>query len=445
MAPDRTRRLEPFLAESDDRRRWHRNVAQGSRATADVYVRRLAAFCRMMKTSPEVLARMGDKPLRDLVMDFVDLESKAKHAGSYIHSTVKAVNSWRRHGGRAVVTGVNIRGRESTPTLVDEVAPSPAQVRAVLARAPLRTRVASALMAYSGVRPEVIGSYLGDDGLTLGDFPELDLSGEEPRFRKNPALVVVRDSISKAGHAYLTFAAAPACRAIEDYLKLRIAEGEKLSRSSDLVSSGRGRRPFLRTMNVSEGIRGTFRSLGMKDRPYVLRVYFETRLGIAEGQGKVAHRFVVHWGGHTGDITARYSLNKNRLPSDLVEEMREAYRRSEPILTGDTPSEGDVRREVARVLLGSLGYSEEELKGVDLADVEQVRVLTQRKVSPPPKKQALIGVDELPSYLDRGWTFVGNVGQDRVLLSPPVEAAAGPTSPPLPPARATEGSPAHPR
>ncbi|MGI0130973.1 MAG: hypothetical protein ACREEC_12630, partial [Thermoplasmata archaeon] len=181
------------------------------------------------------------------------------------------------------------------------------------------------------------------------------------------------------------------------------------------------------------------------DRPYVLRVFFETRLGIAEGQGKVAHRFVVHWGGHTGDITARYSLNKNRLPADVVEEMREAYRRCEPILTGDVASEGDVRREVARVLLGSLGYSEKELEGVDLTDVEQVRALTQRRVSPPAKKQALVTIDELPGYLDQGWTFVGNVGQDRVLLNPPAVGAGAPTSPPSPPGPEGAGGPAPPR
>jgi hypothetical protein len=432
MGPNSIPRLEPFIAESDDRRRWHRNVAQGSRATADVYVRRLAAFCRLMKVTPEALARMGDKPLRDLVMDFVEVEARAKHAGSYIHSTVKAVNSWRKHNGRLAVIGVNIKGRESTPTLVDEVAPSPLQVRAVLARAPLRDRVTCALMAYSGVRPEVVGNYLGDDGLTLGDLPELDFSGTEPKFRKVPSVVIVRESISKAGHTYLTFAPAPTCRAIEDYLKIRIAQGEKLTRASDLVSAGRSRRPFLRSMNVSGTVRAAFRSLDMKDRPYVLRVYFETRLGVAEGQAKVVHRFVVHWGGHTGDITARYSLNKNRLPTDLIEEMREAYRRCEPILTGDAPAEGDVRREVARVLLGSLGYSEKDLEGVDLTNLEQVRTLTQRRVAPPLKKQALVSVEELPEYLDAGWTFVGNVGPDRVLLSSPA-AGGGPASPPMPP------------
>ncbi|HUZ79742.1 MAG TPA: hypothetical protein VMV28_03890, partial [Thermoplasmata archaeon] len=432
MAPDRTPRLEPFLAEGEDRRRWHRNVAQGSRATADVYARRLAAFCRAMKTSPEALAKLGDKALRDVVLDFVEAESKAKHAGSYIHSTVKAVNSWRKHAGRPSVRGVNVRGRDSTPTLVDEVAPTPEQVRAVLARAPVRNRVICALMAYSGVRPEVVGDYLGEDGLTLGDLPELELTGDRPRFKKTPALVIVREGISKARHTYVTFAPSVTCRAIEDYLRYRLARGEKLTRATDLVSPGRGANRFLRAINVGDGVRAAFRALGMQDRPYVLRVYFETRLGVAEGQAKVVHRFVVHWGGHKGDITARYSLNKNRLPGDLIEEMREAFRRCEPTLTGDAPSEGDVRREVSRTLLGALGYSDKELEAVDLANLAQVRELTLKRVSPPAKKQALVSVEELPGYLDAGWTFVGNVGQDRVLLSPPA-GAGGPTSPPSPP------------
>ena len=80
-----------------------------------------------MKVTPETLARMGDKPLSDLVMDFVRRceVPEPKRAGSYIHSTVKAVNSWRKHTDVSPWTGVNIKGRESTPTLVHEIAPSP--------------------------------------------------------------------------------------------------------------------------------------------------------------------------------------------------------------------------------------------------------------------------------------------------------------------------------
>ena len=444
MPPDRTPRLAPFLEGPPDRRRWYADVAQGSRAAADVYARRLAAFCRRMKIEPEALVAMDDKPFRDLVLDFVSVEAGLLRAGSYIHSTVKAVNSWRKHHGRPSVSGVNIRGRDAAPTLTEEVAPSPGQVRAVLARAPLRNRVVCALMAYSGVRPEVIGNYLGDDGLTLGDLPELDLTSDEPRFRKVPTVVIVREAISKAGHTYVTFAPQATCRAIEDYLKVRKAQGEKLTRSTDLVSPGRGDNHFLRTINVGDAVRAAFHPIGIENRPYVLRVYFETRLGIAEGQGRVPHRFVVHWGGHVGDITARYSLNKNRLPSDLVEEMREAYRRCEPTLTGESPSEGDVRREVAKVLLESLGYSEKDLAGVDLADVDQVRSLTRKRIAPSPKRQALVAIDQLPGFLEEGWTFVGNVGQDQVLLNPP-EGGAEPTSRPSPPALTAGGSPVPPR
>ena len=46
---------------------------------------------------------MDDKPFRDLVLDFVSVESGLRRAGSYIHSTVKAVNSWRKHHGRPIV------------------------------------------------------------------------------------------------------------------------------------------------------------------------------------------------------------------------------------------------------------------------------------------------------------------------------------------------------
>ena len=103
-----------------------------------------------------------------------------------------------------------------------------------------------------------------------------------------------------------------------------------------------------------------------------------------------------------------------------------------------------MRREMARMLLGSLGYSDKELEGVDLTNLAQVRELTLKRVSPPAKKQALVTVEELPAYLDAGWTFAGNVGQDRVLLSPPA-GAGGPTSPPSPPGPPSGGDPARPR
>ena len=55
-APNHVRLLEdPTL------RRWHANVAQGSAITADVYLRRLGAFCIQTGTTPTKLLDM--KPM----------------------------------------------------------------------------------------------------------------------------------------------------------------------------------------------------------------------------------------------------------------------------------------------------------------------------------------------------------------------------------------------
>jgi hypothetical protein len=55
-------------------RRWYENVRRGSEATAEVYLRRLGAFCEAHGLTPRRLAAMGEKRLHDLLMDFVSRE-----------------------------------------------------------------------------------------------------------------------------------------------------------------------------------------------------------------------------------------------------------------------------------------------------------------------------------------------------------------------------------
>ncbi len=64
-------------------------------------------------------------------------------------------------------------------------------------------------------------------------------------------------------------------------------------------------------------------------RPYVLRAYFDTQLLIAESRGRIAHDFRVFLMGHRGSMEARYTTNKGVLPDVLLDEMREAFGRSE--------------------------------------------------------------------------------------------------------------------
>lgn len=58
-----------------------------------------------------------------------------------------------------------------------------------------RGRVAIALMAFSGLRPESLGNYDGTDGIKLVDLKELNLDTLE--FEKSPSIMIVRSSLSK--------------------------------------------------------------------------------------------------------------------------------------------------------------------------------------------------------------------------------------------------------
>ncbi len=406
--------IREFLAPSKIRA-WYENVGRGSRITADVYARSLRLFCHQTETTPDSLLHQTEARLHILLLDFVSNEEKRGQAGSSTATHLKAVKSWLGFHGIRVNRPIKVRHVQETPTLADERTPTPEELRRIFLAATPRNRLSCALMAFSGVRPEVLGNYLGDDGLRVKDLPELKIEGTTVRFEQTPAMVVVRPNLSKAGHRYFTFLGEEGCGYLTECLRRRAEEGEVLGPETDLIhpeaahSTRRGANAFIRTTKVSDGMRVAIRRAGFFWRPYVLRAYFDTQLLLSESKGKVAHDYRVFWMGHKGSMEARYTTHKGRLPPSLVDDMREAYQRCEKFLTGSAPSERDVRREVAQVLLESLGYSEKELEGVDLTSVEQVRALTQRRVAPPPKKQTLVSVDELPGYLDAGWTFVGNV------------------------------------
>jgi integrase len=431
------------LLADPDIRRWFDNLARGSEATGDVWLRRLRAFCVQTKTTPRDLVRLKPRPLRDLFMDFISSEERRGSSGPYIAHSVAVAKSWLRFNDVTVPSGLKIRGADKVR---EETALSPEQVRAILNVATPRERVAIALMSQAGVRPEVLGDYKGMDGMRLRDFPELILNESGIKFEKTPALIVVRPELSKARHKYLTWIGAEAANLLVDYLESRRRTGERLAPDSSLLRAEHSQKPFIRTLKIGEAIRHAFRAAGFEGiRPYVLRTTFATRMLECENAGKVTHAYWTFWFGHKGEMSAVYTTNRGKLASSTIEQMRESYRRCEPALTGSTPNEAEVRREVSKIILESLGYSKADIDSVDLGNVDQVRALTQKRMAPSPGKQALVSVDELPGYLEDGWTFVGNVGQDRILLSPPVGEAGGATNRPSPQARPSEGNPALPR
>jgi hypothetical protein len=76
----------------------------------------------------------------------------------------------------------------------------------------LRAKAAAALIAFSGLRPESLGEAEGEDELMIQDIPEMviDHSGAV-KFSRTPPLLIVRPSLSKAGHQYFSFLLAEGC------------------------------------------------------------------------------------------------------------------------------------------------------------------------------------------------------------------------------------------
>jgi integrase len=401
--------------------RWWQNLSQGSRVTADVRLRSLALFCRLTKTVPATLPRLPPKRLRDLLLDFVQAEQKLGKAGSSTATHLKAVKSWLAHNGVKVDLPIKVRGAQMAPTLVNERVPTQDELRAILKEATPRNRVECALMAFSGVRPQVIGDYLGNDGLRLRDLPDLRVGKEQVSFVRMPALVMVRPELSKARHGYITLLGEEGCGYVREYLTERLRAGENLGPETDLVHARNVEKPFIRSLNVSDAVRSSFLAAGFNgQRPYVLRSFFASQLLVAESQGKVAHSYTEFWLGHQGDITQRhYTLGRPQLTPALLEDMREAYHRCEPLLSSypqlsQVPTQG----EVLKTILEVMGYTGEELKGVDptTLSIPEVRELLQKKLGAESPSERVVELGELPTYLGQGWRFVSALGAERVVV-----------------------------
>ena len=417
----------PLLA-NEDVRRWHANLAQGSRASADINLRRLDAFCKWAKVSPGDLVLMNEKALHEKFLDFVGAEEKRGVAGSYIGRTLIATRSWLAHNGVKLSRPVKIRGLRDSPTLRDEQVPTQEDLRKVILAGTPRIRTACALVAFAGVRPEVLGNYQGDDGLVLSDLSELKIGKDSIEFTSVPTAVRVRPGLSKNSNGYLTFLSSEGCEYVKQYLEERLRSGEKLAPDTDLIHPDRAGKRFIRTINIGDAIRTAIRGAGFRWRPYNLRHYFDTQLLMAESKGKVPHDFRVYWMGHVGSIDARYTTNKRQVPKEFLEEMRAAYKRCESFLsTNGSRSLEERDLTTRRVVLRMHGYTEEELAKIDIATktddelialAEAKRIANQRAASAPPPRsgQRVASMVEAERLISEGWEFVAPLGTERVIL-----------------------------
>ena len=414
------------LLEDEDISRWYGNVARGSRVTAGVYLRRLGNFCGRFHVTPSGLASMGEDELYNLMLDAITI-LEGDYSGSYILSIVKAIKSWLAHNNIEIKRKLRIRGSQDTPSLRDERVPTNAELRKIFLSGDKKTRTASVLVAHTGVRIKTIGNYQGDDGLRVRDFPEMKIESGTVEFNAIPTLVVVRRDLSKARHQYLTFLGEEGCDYLKDYLETRMREGEELTKESAIITPKRRMKPFIRATNVGDVIRSAIRKAGYDWRPYVLRSYFDTQLMLAESKGLVLRDYRGFWMGHKGDIENRYTTNKGRLPETVIENMRDAYRRSQEYLQTirrDKTSDERLKESFRKQLLLVAGFTADEVEEMDpsMSDEafqEMVRKKLLGAMANNGANQRVIDVKEIERFLSGGWDFVATLPDDRIVVRLP--------------------------
>lgn len=433
-----------ILLKDPDLARWHTNLSRGSLVTADVYVRRLGLFCEQNGLTPRELVALGRKnrkQLEDLIEDHITkMESESKSPG-YVEGVLKSVKSWLIHNEIELKRRIKISNRGATPTIENERVPEKEELKALLMYGDERASAIICLIAQSGLRLEVLGNSKGNDGLTIRDLPELSVDNDRVEFTRVPTMIIVRPSLSKVNHRYFTFLPKEGCDHLVAYLNKRLSDGDKLAPEAAVIANKRGYRnveklesQFMTTRNVSRIIRDTMRPR-FKWRPYVLRAYFSTQMLLAESHGKVSHPYRVFFMGHKGDIEARYSTNKGRLPENLIEDMRRAFDASTEYLETTLRSEGNKKEmllEMWRQQAKMYGIDpmkvkiekERELgKGLSLDEEQELLTTEIKKLTMPqlnnngkPYRSKIIGEKELVPYVEDGWEIMRELSNGKFLI-----------------------------
>lgn len=354
-AKTKTSKKERLLSNPNVKR-WYDNTARSSINTAETRLRKLGIFCALHDMTPMELADLGMKDIRivsDLLQDHITQMEEQGKAPQYIKGMMTSVKAWLRHFDVEVKRKMKIANSDSAPTLENERVPDGAEISEILSRCDLRTGASISLIAKSGLRPEVLGNYDGTDGLMMKDLPDIVIVQGTVRCLQTPVKILVRKTLSKTRHQYFTLLTNSGTKRLLAYLNDRMSRGEMLGADSPVIApdyiyktyrgKNRGKK-FLPTQRLLAKIRKALRPRFLW-RPYVFRAFFDTQLLIAESRGKIAHDFRVFFMGHKGGIEGKYTTNKGVLPEVLVNEMKEAFKRSEEFLDLELKEEDPVLKQ----------------------------------------------------------------------------------------------------
>jgi len=413
---------------------WYTNLKNRKMNTAKTYLPRLFWFFKWLllekNTTHKQFLKMSHQKRASLLMKYRDHRQKVdKVRGSTIATDIKPVKNWAEHMDRPIKKKINVSGAyRRSPKIEDERIPDKNELRCIFNSGTKRARIICGLIAESGVRLEVFGTELEEEGnppydwwddeqkkwragLVLKDFVDLKIYEDRVEFTQKPCMLKIREQISKNGKPYITFVSEEVCDFIESWLNELIVKGRKLDEYSSLLPSTKsgklGIRKFVASGNIYKAAHKAFKeaskTTGYMARPYVLRSYCETTIMLCESQGYIIPDYRKFFLGRSCGIQGRYSLEK-RLPQEVLDDLRKAYTRCQPELE-TMIRESVVKEDVVKHVL-SLFLPKEILDKVDLDNItdEEIQELTEylpKKDEKPEGKN--VSVEELDEYIEDGW------------------------------------------
>lgn len=395
----------------------------------------------MMNTTPEKLARMTNKQATSFLFQLIERAEKQGKRGTNTFSLVKGVKSWWLHNDIIPTRTPYIEGSNHYNKYQNEVPPDQGELDKILRTGDLRSRAAIAILAFSGVREGVLGHYLGRDGLRISDIPDLKITKDDIRFENVPALIKVRQPLSKKKNPYFTFIPEQGCDYVREYLEYRRTRlGEVLTPDSAVITSdphnaqerADGRwKPHgqpIRSTNIGDMVRKTIRKAGYSWRPHVLRRYFDMRMLKAELDHLVSKSERQFWMGHRGDMEATYTVDKGINP-DILEQMRESYRKAAEkhlVTTHKESTEDVMTQRMNHRFLRYAGYSEEQIAELGdlskLTEDQMMDLVNQRSMASlglNGNHQKVVQMLDVKPYITQGWEFVSALPSGEAIIRLP--------------------------
>ena len=420
------------LLEDPQVNEWHKKNARRSLLSADVRLRTLGHYCEVMNTTPKnILESAQSGELKPMFKKFIEKMEDLKRSGSYIQRYKLVLNHWLNFNEVNNKINESIFESNKHRQYYGEHVPTQTELIDLIRHASLRGRVCISLMAFSGLRPQSIGNYQGNDGIHLGDIEGFD--PETLKFNTIPAVLNVRETLSKNGNPYFTFIGSESMKYISEYLKYRKnhidsnGNREILTKDSPLVNFRYGSgnvKDHVRTMIVEKDIREAMRRSGLNQRPYVLRRYFITQLSIAEGRNWITHEWRKLISGHTGDIQSTYVFEKGNLDPETLKSIREAYAKCLTLLETSKGEYADQSTWIRKTILSAI-YTKEEISKMDISGMsdnefnEMIRKKFNADMLNNGQRQRVVPVSEVKEWINKGYDFVSNLGNGECVIKLP--------------------------